>query len=206
MPKKKPEPVEIDESSGLQQHALHELTLAGLLDEKSDYDGMLGRAALEIIKLFSGQGHSGASAYATIDIVTRLMRYEPLTPLTSRPEEWTHVGAEKGGPIYQSKRSPSTFSRDGGKTWYNIDDPSLNNGDVWSYDDETLWTDYHLGDVPIGSVVRVKPTAYSPDPHRLNGAVGRIIAARNGYITVQPDGRDETSAAQHLPEKLQRLV
>lgn len=51
-----------EEESGLCQHAKRELQLAGLFDQDSDYEGMLGTAVYEIIKVFAQQGHSGASA------------------------------------------------------------------------------------------------------------------------------------------------
>lgn len=118
--------------SNLVSHARTELALAGLLDKDSDYDGMLGTAALDIVNVFAGQGHSGMSAAMTTDIVTRLMRYEPLTEIGTTPDEWMHIGAEQGGPIYQNRRRSSTFSRDGGTTWYDIEDATRNNGDTWS--------------------------------------------------------------------------
>jgi hypothetical protein len=33
--------------------------------------------------------------------------------------------------MWQNRRRSTTFSRDGGRTWYDIDDPSLDNGDTW---------------------------------------------------------------------------
>lgn len=37
----------------------------GLLDKDSDYNGMLGKAILELVSVFSKQGHSGCSAGLT---------------------------------------------------------------------------------------------------------------------------------------------
>ena len=50
------------EESTLVTYARDELQRAGLFDEDSDYGGMLGEGALELVKLFSTQGHSGMSA------------------------------------------------------------------------------------------------------------------------------------------------
>src|SRR5438309_4970996 len=91
-----PKPV-INETSGLQVHARDELDRAGLFDEGSDYDGMLGHAAMDIVRVFSTQGHSGTSAAIVIDLVTKLMRYENLTPLTSASEEWIDQSEASGG-------------------------------------------------------------------------------------------------------------
>ncbi|WP_330473785.1 hypothetical protein [Terrabacter sp. C0L_2] len=105
--------------SDLITHARAELAKAGLLDKDSDYNGMLGEAALELVEKFAGQGHSGVSAAMTIDLVSRLMRYEPLTALTNDPTEWNHVANDMAGrpDLWQSRRDPAAFSNDGGKTY-----------------------------------------------------------------------------------------
>jgi hypothetical protein len=106
--------------SNLCQHAKRELELAGLFDEDSDYGGMLGRFAYEIVRTFASQGHSGASAEIVVDLVARLMRYQPLTPITTNPDEWIDQSEVSGTPLWQSKRDPSLFSTDGGKTWQSV--------------------------------------------------------------------------------------
>lgn len=112
--------------SNLVDHARRELGRAGLLDKDSDYDGMLGEAALEIIGVFARQGHSGFSAFVVTDVVNKLMSYEPLTALTNDPSEWNHIAEEMAGEpsLYQSQRDPRAFSHDGGKTYYLVDDPA----------------------------------------------------------------------------------
>ena len=102
----------------LVEHAEFELQKSGLLDEDSDYDGMLGRAVLELVEVFSRQGHSGFSAAATIEALHRILRYEPLTPLTFEPDEWTEVGLG----TWQNKRDPTVFSDDGGDSAYTFND------------------------------------------------------------------------------------
>jgi hypothetical protein len=105
--------------SNLVRHAREELTRAGLFDADSDYDGMLGRAVLELVEKFAAQGHSGASAYMVIDLTQRLVSFEPLTPLTSDPQEWQHIAESMVGQpdLWQSRRRPDAFSNDGGKTY-----------------------------------------------------------------------------------------
>ena len=41
-----------------------------------------------------------------------------------------------GEDIWQNIRDCAAFSRDGGKTWYHLDDPTQNNGDTWRRDPE----------------------------------------------------------------------
>lgn len=107
--------------TGLVDYAQRELELAGLFSPDSDYDGALGPAALEIVKVFSEQGHSGMSAAIVTELAVRLMRYEPLTPLTYGPEEWNDVSEMSGTPMWQNNRDFAVFSTDGGVTHYRLD-------------------------------------------------------------------------------------
>ena len=111
----------------LVNYAKNELTLAGMFDKDSDYDGMLGGAVLELVKVFAKQGHSGFSAGMTLDLFNRVASYKPLTSIGNSKDEWMNVATD----MWQNKRRGTTFSRDAGKTWYDIDDKSLNNGDTW---------------------------------------------------------------------------
>lgn len=106
----------------LTDHANRELRLAGLFDDDSDYDGDLGRSTMELMDVFSKQGHSGMSAHMVVDLFTKLAMFKNLTPLTSDSSEWTDRSDESGQPFWQNKRRSSTFSTDGGKTWYDLED------------------------------------------------------------------------------------
>lgn len=119
--------------SNLVKHAESELKLAGLFDKDSDYEGMVGKAVLELVKTFSRQGHSGFSARYVLEVFNVVANYKPLTPIGSTKDEWMDVAemTADGKGMWQNKRRGTTFSRDGGKTWYDIDDPKLNNGDDW---------------------------------------------------------------------------
>ena len=46
----------------------------------------------EILLVFSSQGHSGMSAAITTSLVEKLLRYEPIGPLTGEPDEWIDHG------------------------------------------------------------------------------------------------------------------
>lgn len=103
--------------SQLFAHAANELQRAGLLDEGSDYDGMVGRAVLDLIKLFATQGHSGMSAMMTLQLFDELAHYRAITELTNDPSEWMDVA----DGMWQSRRQANAFSEDGGKTYYLVD-------------------------------------------------------------------------------------
>lgn len=96
---------------------------AGLYDTDSDYNGMIGNSVEALVKLFAEQGHSGFSAGLVLEAFNRVVRHRPLTPLTSDPSEWIDRSEESGRPMWQSRRSPSVFSTDGGQTWYDLDAP-----------------------------------------------------------------------------------
>jgi hypothetical protein len=107
----------------LTEYAQAELERAELFDPDSDYGGMLGKAAMEIVEVFATQGHSGLSARLTVEILERLLCYEPLTPLTYEPDEWIDVSEISGAPMWQNRRKFTVFSRDGGLTHYDLHEP-----------------------------------------------------------------------------------
>jgi hypothetical protein len=96
--------IETAENSPLVSFAVSELGRVGEI-----YDGMVNEAAVDIVGLFSAQGHSGGSAQITTDIVNRLMRYQPLTPLTGEDDEWMEVGSG----VFQNKRCSHVFKENG---------------------------------------------------------------------------------------------
>lgn len=115
----------VAEDSNLYQHARRELELAGLTRKDSDYNGMLGTAALEIIEVFARQGHSGQSAAIVTALINDLMQFKALTPITDDPEDWIEVTewAPKGGRMWQCRRQSDLFSYNGGKSWHSVEDP-----------------------------------------------------------------------------------
>lgn len=84
---------------------IKELEKAGLLSKDSDYDGMLGSAVKELLFVFQKQGHSGYSAQATASIFYKLIKGEPLSPLTENPDEWL----DHGNGVFQSNRVSHVF-------------------------------------------------------------------------------------------------
>jgi len=91
--------------SDLTEYAKNELELAGLFDKDSDYNGMIAKSVMELISVFSKQGHSGGSASMTIELFNRVARYENLTPLTFKDDEWIECIAGR----YQNKRRSCVF-------------------------------------------------------------------------------------------------
>jgi len=106
---------------GLVDHAKTELEIAGLLSEEGDfYGGMTGKAVLELMKVFSKQGHSGMSAPIVADLFQKLANYEPLGPITGKDEEWGDINDYGDGhPNQQNQREYGLFKYTDGKVTYN---------------------------------------------------------------------------------------
>lgn len=98
--------------SNLVDHAKDELERAGTFKE----DPAFAQCILSAVAAFACYGHSGSSAMVAMSAVKDLLQFKALSPLTSDPDEWMEV---QPGEIWQSRRDPSYFSRDGGETWTN---------------------------------------------------------------------------------------
>ncbi len=61
----------------------------------------------ELLHVFASQGHSGFSAAITAQLVGKLLRYEPIGPLTGEPDEWMEVGPG----VFQNKRCGRVFKQ-----------------------------------------------------------------------------------------------
>jgi hypothetical protein len=119
-----------EQKSGLLLFAEQELARIS-----TDGDGIqeaINKHILDMVKVFCGGGHSGSTANYTINILDRLLRYLPLSPIEDTPEDWN----ECRPGVYQHKRCSAVFkdvtqmngqayildakvfSDDGGKTWF----------------------------------------------------------------------------------------
>lgn len=80
---------------------------------KKDEEGMqeaINKDILQIIEVFSEQGHSGFSANYAIHALERLLNYKPLSPLTGEESEWNEVHCMREGiRTFQNKRCSSVF-------------------------------------------------------------------------------------------------
>jgi len=123
-------PVTESINENLTGHARRELELASMFDKEVEgseaagsWNILCAEAVMELMEVFANQGHSGFSASMTQDLFSRLAKYEPLTELTDNSDEWNDISEmQSGEPGWQSQRSPSCFSEDGGKTYWDIDE------------------------------------------------------------------------------------
>ncbi len=100
----------------LVKHAKAELRAAGMFDPDSDYDGDIAVCVMALMETFTAYGHSGGSAEATLSAFDKLVRYQPLTPLTGAPDEWEARSKESGVPMWQNKRC-SRIVKDNKRAW-----------------------------------------------------------------------------------------
>ena len=104
----------------LLSYAESELDHIGLTEE-DEYNGMMRKHILHMIKEFADEGHSGFSAQYAIDILSKLLSFKPLTPLTGEDDEWCDVSEYSGTTTYQNKRCSYVFKEGKDGEAYNID-------------------------------------------------------------------------------------
>jgi len=64
---------------------------------------------IELLEAFAAQGHSGSSAHYALNLFEKLVRFDPISPLTGNDDEWEDVG----DGLYQNKRDSEVFKEDG---------------------------------------------------------------------------------------------
>lgn len=115
---------------GLIEHAKRELEISGLFDKDADYGGLLADNVMELIEVFSKQGHSGSSATMVSDLFNKLSRYKQISPLTAKDEEW----CETADGIFQNIRNSAVFKdgKDGKAYFLDAYNKRTPNGQCWS--------------------------------------------------------------------------
>jgi len=84
-------------------------------DPEDGPDKWIAENVIQLLQVFSEQGHSGSSAPFAIRIFEQLASWKPLTPLTGNDEEWQHFDNES---ISQNIRDSSVFKNiDGVAYW-----------------------------------------------------------------------------------------
>lgn len=133
--------------SNLIDHARRELELQGMMLEDSDYGGNAGKAVLELIEVFSKQGHSGGSAHLVAYLFHQLSEYKALGPVTDDPHEWHDHGLLSEN-TWQNLRDSRCFSNDAGLTYFIVDEPKKHRWffghlpkrtQVWVWNNHRTW-------------------------------------------------------------------
>lgn len=86
----------------LMRHAERELPASD-----DEMQALMNAQLKELILVFSTQGHSGFSAGYAISVLEKLLRFEPLRPLTGEDSEWNEVS----DGVFQNKRCSRVFKQ-----------------------------------------------------------------------------------------------
>lgn len=101
--------------SNLIEHAKKELSLIG--GENDPMQDQMNSHILKMVEEFSKEGHSGFSASYAVSALQKLLRFQPLTPLTGDDSEWMEVGEN----MFQNVRCGTVFKNGKNGQAYNID-------------------------------------------------------------------------------------
>lgn len=141
-----------------------------LLCKNTDEDPMqdfMNVHILGMVKEFSKAGHSGSSASYAISVLTRLLAFKPLTPLTGEDDEWTMVSnSEPEGPLYQNNRYGSVFKDNKGA--YDISGRVFENGDGTRFSNSDSRIPVTFPYLPNTEIVRVGKTSRPADHISMN--------------------------------------
>lgn len=97
----------------LKEHAEREFAALGWNFSEEGPEKWMRENALELIDVFSKQGHSGSSAPHLVGIFEKLARYEPLGPITGVADEWSEVGEG----MWQNLRCSHVFKDSDGRAY-----------------------------------------------------------------------------------------
>lgn len=97
-------------------HARREL---GLLrsNEPDEMQDLIERHILKLIREFDKEGHSGFSANYTINLLEKLLRFEPIKPLTGDDSEWNDISGMSSDPCWQNNRCSHVFKGADGRAY-----------------------------------------------------------------------------------------
>ena len=104
--------------------AKNELKLIGLTDKvdeedlDSRMDAHMYRHLIHMVEEFCKEGHSGFSANYAANILEKLFKYEPLSPLSGKDDEWEDVSEITNNKGYfQNKRCGRVMKQNDGKAY-----------------------------------------------------------------------------------------
>lgn len=125
-----------------------------------DDDGMqeaINKDILAVVEVFSQQGHSGFSGSYAISMLEKLLRFEPITPLTGEDDEWNDIGEMSGSPMWQNKRCSHVFKNADGRA-YDIQGKVFTDPDGFSYTSNKSKVFVTFPYFPVTKFVKVKKT------------------------------------------------
>lgn len=94
--------------TNIETYAIDELTRIGMYNSGDEMNDAMCEHILKMVNVFDEEGHSGFSANYAINILQKLLRLEPLSPLTGEDDEWKLCEYSEG-ETYQNKRLSRVF-------------------------------------------------------------------------------------------------
>lgn len=141
---------------GLRNHAEKELKLLGYNLDGTDEDinKLFCDAVLELIDTFAQQGHSGFSAPHVVHTFYTLAKYELLSPLTGKDDEWNDVSEQNGKPLKQNNRDSRVFKE--GDRAYFLDGKIFKDPDGFCYTNKDSVVDIEFPCMPKSEYIDVE--------------------------------------------------
>lgn len=102
--------------SNITEYAEAELKRIGMgADTEDEMNKAMHDHIIKMVETFADEGHSGFSASYAISILTKLLNWEPITPLTGEDDEWMEIDEQTAGRtgMFQNKRCGRVFKEDG---------------------------------------------------------------------------------------------
>ena len=103
------------------EHAKREFVALGydLDDQEEGPNKWIMENVLELLEVFSKQGHSGSSAPFAVGYFEKLALFKPLGPLTGEDDEWTKLDYDDD-TRWQNKRASHVFKGADGRAYDKI--------------------------------------------------------------------------------------
>lgn len=103
--------------SNLERHAERELSRLTGDPDGDDMQQAMNKHILRMVRTFARKHHSGSSAGYAVGILQKLLRYEPLGPITDDPAEWQEISEEMGEVCWQNRRCSHVFKGADGRAY-----------------------------------------------------------------------------------------
>jgi hypothetical protein len=142
--------------SNYKNYAIDELTRIGMYGSGDKMNDMMCDHILKMVDLFAEEGHSGFSAGYAISILQKLLRFEPLSPLTGEDDEWCEVS----DGLFQNKRLSRVFKNGKDGQAYDINGRVFVEPDGVSYTSRDSRVYIEFPYIPKTEYVNVEKTEY----------------------------------------------
>ena len=101
----------------LVNHAKREFEVLGWPGD-DELQKMVCDNIIELLEMFSAQGHSGTSAPYVLGQFNELAKFNPISPLTGEDSEWNNISDISGEELYQNNRCSDVFKDGDGNAYW----------------------------------------------------------------------------------------